>query len=216
MFSEKQERRCDLQRSWWRLLGGGGSRATLKDISPAPRCSSCSSLSGSRPRSSPSDLCSLLEALYRQQCLCSKRECWSCTMSGRKPSDQARRDQRTLTFDEVSDLGLYWSFLQVPHHQVGNSGQVTHVASPGAPLSPDINRQSQFSFQLKRTSNIQQEHSWSHANVMRFLLYLIILLPGVKDLLYQFTLLEELRVQHKHKMKRSVETDGKVFRASCY
>lgn len=47
-------------------------RATLKDISPAPPCSSCSSLSGSRPRSSPSDLYSLLEALWRQQESCSE------------------------------------------------------------------------------------------------------------------------------------------------
>lgn len=46
-------------------------------------------------------------------------------------------------------------------------------------------------------------------DVMIFLLYFIILLPGVKDLLYQFTLLEELRVQQKHKMKWSVETDEK-------
>lgn len=39
-----------------------------------------------------------------------------------------------FTFDEVSDLGLYWSFLQVLDHHVGNSGQVTHVASPGPTL----------------------------------------------------------------------------------
>ena len=43
-----------------------------------------------------------------------------------------------ITFDEVSDLGLYRSFLQVLDHHVGNSGQMTHVASPGATLSPEI------------------------------------------------------------------------------
>ncbi len=45
-----------------------------------------------------------------------------------------------ITFDEVRDLGLYWSFLQVLDNHVGNSGQMTHVTSPGAPLSPEINR----------------------------------------------------------------------------
>lgn len=45
-----------------------------------------------------------------------------------------------ITFDEVSDLGLYRSFLQVLDHHVGNSGQMTHVASPGATLSPEIGR----------------------------------------------------------------------------
>lgn len=46
--------------------------------------------------------------------------------------------QYAITFDEVSDLGLYWSFLQVLDHHVGNSGQMTHVTSPGAALSPEI------------------------------------------------------------------------------
>lgn len=45
-----------------------------------------------------------------------------------------------ITFDEVSDLGLYRSFLQVLDHHVGNSGEVTHVASPGAALTPEIDR----------------------------------------------------------------------------
>lgn len=43
-------------------------------------------------------------------------------------------------------------------------------------------------------------HYWRYAMDVRiYLLYFIILFPGVKDLLYQFTLLEELRVQQKHK-----------------
>lgn len=42
-----------------------------------------------------------------------------------------------ITFDEVTNLGLYWSFLQVLDHHVGNSGQMTHVSSPGATLSPE-------------------------------------------------------------------------------
>lgn len=42
-------------------------------------------------------------------------------------------------------------------------------------------------------------------DVKGFLLYFIILLPGVKDPLYQLTPLEELRVQQKHRMKMSVE-----------
>lgn len=46
--------------------------------------------------------------------------------------------QYSITFDEVSDLGLYWSFLQILDHHVGNSGQMTHVASPGAALRPEI------------------------------------------------------------------------------
>lgn len=45
-----------------------------------------------------------------------------------------------ITFDEVSNLGLYWSFLQVLDHHVGNSCQMTHVASPGAALSPENDR----------------------------------------------------------------------------
>lgn len=45
-----------------------------------------------------------------------------------------------VTFNEVSDLGLYWSFLQVLDHHVGNSGQMTHIASPGAPLRPVSHR----------------------------------------------------------------------------
>lgn len=44
--------------------------------------------------------------------------------------------QYVFTFDEVTNLGLYWSFLQVLDHHVGNSSQMTHVASPGATLSP--------------------------------------------------------------------------------
>lgn len=48
------------------------------------------------------------------------------------------RETDVLTFDEVSDLGLYWSFLQVLDHHVGNSGQVTHVAPPGAAVGPDV------------------------------------------------------------------------------
>ena len=43
-----------------------------------------------------------------------------------------------ITFDEISDLSLYWSFLKVLDHHVGNSGQMTHVASSGAALSPEI------------------------------------------------------------------------------
>lgn len=46
--------------------------------------------------------------------------------------------EQMVTFDEVSDLGLYWSFLQVLDNHVGNSGQVTHVAPPGASFSPNI------------------------------------------------------------------------------
>lgn len=51
-----------------------------------------------------------------------------------------------ITFDEVSDLGLYWSFLQVLNHHVGNSGQMTHVASPGAALNPEITGSLKISF----------------------------------------------------------------------
>lgn len=40
-------------------------------------------------------------------------------------------------------------------------------------------------------------------DVRTFLLYFIVLLPGVENPLYQLTLLEELRVQHKHSMKRN-------------
>lgn len=39
----------------------------------------------------------------------------------------------------------------------------------------------------------------------RLLLYFIVLLPGVKDPLYQSTLLEELRVQQKHRIKMTAE-----------
>lgn len=44
------------------------------------------------------------------------------------------------TFDEVSNLGLNWAFLQVLHHQVGNSSQVTHVSSSGTTISPGMHR----------------------------------------------------------------------------
>lgn len=44
------------------------------------------------------------------------------------------------TSDEVRDLRLYRSFLQVLDHHVGYSSQVAHVASPGATLTPDIHR----------------------------------------------------------------------------
>lgn len=43
-----------------------------------------------------------------------------------------------VTFYEVSDLGLHWSLLQVLDHHVCNPGQVTHVASPGPSLCPEI------------------------------------------------------------------------------
>lgn len=52
------------------------------------------------------------------------------------------------TSDEVRDLGLYWSFLQVLDHHVGYSSQVTHVASPGTTISPDSHRHSYY-LQLK-------------------------------------------------------------------
>lgn len=44
------------------------------------------------------------------------------------------------TFDEVSNLGLDWAFLQVLHHHVGNSRQVTHVSSSGTTVSPETHR----------------------------------------------------------------------------
>lgn len=52
------------------------------------------------------------------------------------------------TSDEVRDLGLYWSFLQVLDHHVGYSSQVTHVASPGTTISPDSHRHPYY-LQLK-------------------------------------------------------------------
>lgn len=42
------------------------------------------------------------------------------------------------TFYKVSNLGLYWSFFKILDHHVGYSGQMAHVASPGATFSPDI------------------------------------------------------------------------------
>lgn len=48
--------------------------------------------------------------------------------------------QHRITFDEVNDLDLYGSFLQVLDHYVGDSGQMTHVASPGSSLCPEIYR----------------------------------------------------------------------------
>lgn len=46
-------------------------------------------------------------------------------------------------------------------------------------------------------------------STQRFLLYFIILLPGIKDPLYQMTLLKELRVQQKQRMKTHI---GKMKR----
>lgn len=53
-----------------------------------------------------------------------------------------------ITFDEVRDLGLHWSFLQVLDHHVGNSGQVTHVASSGATFSPEMDKNTQLAENL--------------------------------------------------------------------
>lgn len=41
----------------------------------------------------------------------------------------------TLTFDEITNLRLDMSFLQVLYHSVGDSSQMTHVTSPGPTLS---------------------------------------------------------------------------------
>lgn len=57
--------------------------------------------------------------------------------------------QNMITFDEISDLSLYWSFLKVLDHHVGNSGQMTHVASSGAALSPEIQSHTYFNGQRK-------------------------------------------------------------------
>lgn len=68
--------------------------------------------------------------------------------------------QLLITFDEVSDLGLYWSFLQVLDHHVGNSCQVTHVASPGATLSPKIDRDT---LTICKVSSLQHHNSTCHS-----------------------------------------------------
>lgn len=103
-------------------------------------------------------------------------------------------DNSINTSDEVRDLGLYWSFLQVLDHHVGYSSQVTHVASPGTTISPDIHRHPYY-LQLKALilRKITQEPTEG-----RLLLYSIVLLPGIKDPLKQLTLLEELRVQNSN------------------
>lgn len=94
------------------------------------------------------------------------------------------------TSDEVRDLGLYWSFLQVLDHHVGYSSQVTHVASPGTTISPDSHRHPYY-LQLKALIVRKKKHR----NLQKEdLLYSIVLLPGIKDPLKQSTLLEELRV----------------------
>lgn len=69
-----------------------------------------------------------------------------------------------ITFDEVSDLGLYRSFLQVLDHHVGNSGQMTHVASPGATLSPEIGRDTLIiTFDLQSNFNAATQLQLSEA-----------------------------------------------------
>lgn len=59
--------------------------------------------------------------------------------------------------------------------------------------------------QLQRYDVMEENFGFCYAmDVKRFLLYFIILLPGIKDPLYQLTLLEELRVEQKFRMKMSV------------
>lgn len=50
-------------------------------------------------------------------------------------------------------MGLYWSFLQVLDHHVGNSGQVTHVASPGAAVGPEVERGEEKKEEAKEIKN---------------------------------------------------------------
>lgn len=64
------------------------------------------------------------------------------------------------------------------------------------------------SYQFQHCSMKLQKYYDAHSydvDIMTFLLYFIILLPGVKDLLYQLTVLEKLRVQQIHWMKPSAE-----------
>lgn len=60
-------------------------------------------------------------------------------------------------------MGLYWSFLQVLDHHVGNSGQVTHVASPGAAVGPEVERGK--SVTRKSSYNINQD---AHLTILWF------------------------------------------------
>lgn len=78
-------------------------------------------------------------------------------------------------------------------NHVGDSGEVTHVAPPGAPFSSEIDRY------MSQTIYTAVEAVYEVVNklgvkfpVMIFLLYFIIFFPGIQNLLDQHTLLEKL------------------------
>lgn len=83
-------------------------------------------------------------------------------------------------------------------HHVGDSGEVTHVAPPGAPFSSKINRyMSQIMYTAvaavyEVVNKLGTKSKSLRFAVMIFLLYFIIFFPGIQNLLDQHTLLEKL------------------------
>lgn len=64
-----------------------------------------------------------------------------CGQASPRPGHQpAAPDGRTLTSDDLADVGLHGAPLEVLHHRVGDARQVAHVSAPHAARGPGETR----------------------------------------------------------------------------
>lgn len=108
---------------------------------------------------------------------------------------------RKSTFNEITNLRPDMSFLQVLNHSVGDSSQMTHVASPGPTFSSREIRGHKPTATETASMLYYAPLIKSDEKLKQLILNSVILLPGVQNPLHQATLLEKLHNTHRHKRR---------------